>query len=198
VARRPSPYPRTIENGAGEQLTFVGVGSDDQGDYLEARNSVGPGSGPPMHVHHLQEEVLTVERGTMGWQRLGDEEQLATAGESVAFAPGDTHRFWNAGDDELVCSGYVRPPDNVEYFLTKLFESMRANGGNVRACSTPRTFSRATGQRWGWWRYPLRFSVWCSRSWWQSAGFWGLVDRFAWLPSQLDALAGSNHEHRAQ
>src|SRR5215207_9923487 len=138
MARRPSPYPRTIENGAGEQLTFVGVGSDDQGDYLEARNSVAPGSGPPMHVHHLQEEVLTVERGTMGWQRLGDEEQLATAGESVAFAPGDTHRFWNAGDDELVCSGYVRPPDNVEYFLTKLFESMRANGGK-----RPRLFDAA-------------------------------------------------------
>jgi hypothetical protein len=48
------------------------------------------------------------------------------------------HRFWNAGDDELVCTGYVRPPDNVEYFLTKLFESTRANGGK-----RPRIFDAA-------------------------------------------------------
>jgi hypothetical protein len=57
-------YPRTIDNGAGEKLTFVGIRSDVQGEYLEATNSVSPGSGPPMHVHHLQEESLTVERGT--------------------------------------------------------------------------------------------------------------------------------------
>jgi quercetin dioxygenase-like cupin family protein len=89
--------PRTIDNGAGEQLTFVGIRSDEQGEHLEARNSVSPGSGPPMHVHHLQEEVLTVERGTMGWQRLGEEEHLARSGESVSFAPGEVHRFGFSG-----------------------------------------------------------------------------------------------------
>jgi quercetin dioxygenase-like cupin family protein len=133
-----SDYPRTIDNGAGEKLTFLGVGSDERGEYAEARNSVAPGSGPPMHVHRLQEESLTVERGTMGWQRQGDEEQLAGVGETVTFAPGEMHRFWNAGDDELVCSGYVRPPHNLEYFLTQLFGSTRANGGK-----RPRIFDAA-------------------------------------------------------
>lgn len=122
-------HPYTIDNGAGERLTFVGIRSDDEGEYLEARNAVAPGSGPPMHVHHLQEEVLTVERGTMGWQRLGEEEHLARSGESATFGPGEVHRFWNAGDDELICTGYVRPPDNVEYFLTQVYASTRANGG---------------------------------------------------------------------
>jgi quercetin dioxygenase-like cupin family protein len=122
-------YPHTIDNGAGERLTFLGVRSDEQGEYAEARNSVSPGSGPPMHVHYLQEERLTVESGTMGWQRLGEEEHLAGAGESATFAPGEVHRFWNAGDDELVCTGYVRPPDNLEYFLTEIYASTRANGG---------------------------------------------------------------------
>src|SRR5918997_2844007 len=82
-----------------------------------------------MHVHHLQEEALTVERGTMGWQRLGEEEHLARSGESARFAAGEVHRFWNAGDDELVCSGFVRPPHNIEYFLTQIYDSTRANGG---------------------------------------------------------------------
>jgi quercetin dioxygenase-like cupin family protein len=131
-------YPRTIDNGAGERLTFLGSRSDEQGEYLEARNSVSPGSGPPMHVHHLQEEVLTVESGTMGWQRLGEEEHLARSGESASFAPGEAHRFWNAGDDELICSGFVRPPDNLEYFLTQVFESTRVNGGG-----RPRLFDAA-------------------------------------------------------
>jgi quercetin dioxygenase-like cupin family protein len=124
-----SGYPRTIDNGAGERLTFSEVRSDEQGEYQEARNIVSPGSGPPMHVHHLQEESLTVESGTMGWQRKGGEEQIARAGETVTFPPGDAHRFWNAGDDELICDGHVRPPGNVEYFLGEVYASMRANGG---------------------------------------------------------------------
>jgi quercetin dioxygenase-like cupin family protein len=133
-----SDYPHTIDNGAGERLTFLGIRSDEEGEYLEASNSVSPGSGPPMHVHRLQEEVLTVERGTMGWQRLGEEQQLARSGDSARFAPGEVHRFWNAGDDELVCTGFVRPPDNLEYFLTQVFASTRANGGR-----RPRLFDAA-------------------------------------------------------
>jgi quercetin dioxygenase-like cupin family protein len=133
-----SDYPKTIDNGAGERLTFLAPGSDERGEYQEARSSVSPGAGPPMHVHHLQEESLTVESGTMGWQRQGEEEQIARAGETVTFPPGDMHRFWNAGDDELVCSGYIRPPDNLEYYLTQIYASMRANGGD-----RPRMFDAA-------------------------------------------------------
>lgn len=133
-----SDYPYTIDNGAGERLTFLGRGSDERGEFLEARNSVSPGSGPPMHVHRLQEEGLTVESGTMGWQRLGEEEHLARSGETVTFAPGEVHRFWNAGDDELICGGYIRPPDNLEYFLTQVYASTRANGGR-----RPRLFDSA-------------------------------------------------------
>jgi quercetin dioxygenase-like cupin family protein len=131
-------HPHTIDNGAGERLTFLGIRSDEQGERLEVRNTVSPGSGPPMHVHHLQEEVLTVEGGRMGWQRPGEEEHLAESGETVRFAPGEVHRFWNAGDDELIGTGFVRPPDNLEYFLTQIFASTRANGGR-----RPRLFEAA-------------------------------------------------------
>jgi quercetin dioxygenase-like cupin family protein len=122
-------YPKTIDNGAGEKLTFLGIRSDEQGERLEVRNVVSPGAGPPMHVHRLQAEVLSVESGTMGWQRQGEEEQIAGAGESASFAPGEMHRFRNVGDDDLVCTGYAQPPDNLEYFLTHIYASMRANGG---------------------------------------------------------------------
>lgn len=118
-------YPRTIDNGAGERLTFVRV----EGDRLEAENVAAPGSGPPMHVHHAQEEAMTVVQGRMGYQRLGEPEQFAGVGETVVFAPGDVHRFWNAGQDELRCTGQVSPADNFEWFITALFASLREHGG---------------------------------------------------------------------
>ena len=92
-------------------------------------NSVAPGAGPPMHVHHLQEEALTIERGTIGYQILGEPERRAEAGESVAFAPGVAHRFWNAGADALVGSGSIRPPGNIEYFLSEIFASTKRHEG---------------------------------------------------------------------
>jgi quercetin dioxygenase-like cupin family protein len=122
-------YPHTIDTGAGERLTFVARRRDERGEYLEGHNTVAPGTGPPMHVHHLQEESLTVERGTLGYQRKGEAQQIAAPGETVTFPPGDAHRFWNAGDDELVCTGLIRPPDNVEYFLGEIFASMKRHGG---------------------------------------------------------------------
>ena len=170
-----SHYPYTIDNGAGERLTFLGIRSDEQGEYLEARNSVSPGSGPPMHVHHLQEERLTVERGTMGWQRPGEEEHVARSGESATFAPGEVHRFWNAGDDELVCTGSVRPPDNLEYFLTQIYASTRANGGRRPRLFDAAYLARATARSSRWRTFPVPCSASCSRSWWPLAGCSGLV-----------------------
>ena len=122
-------YPHTIENGAGEQLTFHRLVSDPTGDWLEGENLVQPGAGPPMHVHYLQEEALTVQQGRLGYQLLGQESRYAGQGESVVFKPGEAHRFWNAGEGELHCTGYVKPADNLEYLLGAIFASQKQNGG---------------------------------------------------------------------
>ena len=84
-----------------------------------------------MHAHLLQEEGLTVQRGRMAYQRPGQPPQFAGVGESVVFKPGEAHKFWNAGDGDLECLGYIEPPDNIEYFLTQLFDSTRRNGGKA-------------------------------------------------------------------
>src|SRR5687768_3897341 len=81
-----------------------------------------------MHVHYHQEEVFTVQRGRIGYQRAGEPEQFAGPGETVAFKAGEAHRFWNAGQDDLWCTGYVEPADSVEYLLTELFESTKRSG----------------------------------------------------------------------
>ena len=123
-------YPRMIDNGEGERLTFLGVRTDTDGrEVLEVENQVQPGSGPPMHAHLLQEESLTVTAGRIGYRIAGGSDRFAGPGETVTFAPGQMHRFWNAGNGELRCSGSVSPPDNLEYFLTEVFASVRRGGG---------------------------------------------------------------------
>jgi quercetin dioxygenase-like cupin family protein len=122
-------YPHTIENGSGERLTFLRRVPCPSGERLEAENVVQPGAGPPMHVHHYQEEASTVQQGRLGYQRPKELALFAGPGETVVFKPGEAHRFWNAGEDELRCTGHIEPADNVEYFLTEIFASTKRNGG---------------------------------------------------------------------
>ncbi|MFN8348731.1 MAG: cupin domain-containing protein [Spirosomataceae bacterium] len=122
-------YPHTIDNGAGEVLSFVKLIKDPAGDWLEVENCVSPGSGPPMHVHFKQAESLTVVKGKMGVQLLGQPEEFYGEGQSITFKAGEAHRFWNAGNDPLECKGWIKPAHNVEYFLTEIYKSVKANGG---------------------------------------------------------------------
>lgn len=119
----PISLPHTIATD-GEELTFVAERRDERGSYLEVRNRVAPGKGPPMHVHHRQEEGLTVEKGRIGYQIIGEEPEFAGEGETVVFSAGTPHRFWNAGEEELVCTGTIRPPDNIVYFLTEIYDAL--------------------------------------------------------------------------
>lgn len=123
-------YPHTIQSG-GEKLIFERRTRDAAGrELLEVSNELTPGSGPPMHVHFRQEEALTVLEGKLAWQRPGEEPHFAGPGESVVFKAGEAHRFWNAGDTQLRCKGYITPPDNIEYFLSEVYASTNANGGH--------------------------------------------------------------------
>ena len=123
-------YPYTIENGHGEQLTFTGVVRGPDGvDIAGAEGVARPGAGPPMHVHHLQEEAARVISGRMGYQVLGQEKKFANAGELVVWPAGTPHKWWNAGDTDLRMTGWCKPPHNVEFYLTSIFRSIKENGG---------------------------------------------------------------------
>jgi len=121
-------YPYTIDNGSGESLTFLRIASNEGGSRLEVEGRARPGAGPPMHVHYLQEEAITVVAGRMGYQVEGGPPQYAEAGDTVLMAPGIAHKWWNAGSDELVSTGWMRPPLNGEYFLAAIFASMKRAG----------------------------------------------------------------------
>jgi len=122
-------YPYTIDNGAGEQLTFLGLTRAATGHRIEVDGTARPGAGPPMHVHYLQEERVLVVTGRAGYQVPGEPERFAGPGEVVVWPAGTPHRWWNAGDSELRMTGWCAPPGNVEFYLTALFASMKENGG---------------------------------------------------------------------
>jgi quercetin dioxygenase-like cupin family protein len=122
-------FPHTIKNPIGETLIFKEVVQEPDGDKVLVENYVTPKSGPPMHTHFLQDEALTVVKGRIGYQVQGGQLQYAGEGETIIFKRGTPHRFWNAGKDDLRCTGHIEPADNVEYFLTEMFESAKRNGG---------------------------------------------------------------------
>jgi quercetin dioxygenase-like cupin family protein len=121
-------YPKTIESGTGEQLTFLRKYLQNDVECLEAISLVQPGSGPPMHVHLLQDESITVTEGILAGQVLGKEPRYFYPGETAFFARGVAHKFWNAGDSVLKCTGFVSPVYNFEYFLTEMYRSTREGG----------------------------------------------------------------------
>ncbi len=122
-------YPYTIDNGAGERLTFRRRIPGPNGDRLEGDIVSAPGSGPPMHVHHLQTEAWTVDEGRIAYQSPGEAPRYAGPGETVTFPPGVPHRWWNPDAVPLRCHGYVEPADNIEFFLGAIFDAQQRGGG---------------------------------------------------------------------
>jgi quercetin dioxygenase-like cupin family protein len=123
-------YPHTIDNGSGEELTFVKLVENEAGGLLEVENKVQPGSGPPMHIHWLQDESLTVVQGKIGAQVAGQPATFHGPGETITFLRGVAHKFWNAGEEVLICKGWVSPANNLVYFLSEIYRSVKANGGH--------------------------------------------------------------------
>jgi mannose-6-phosphate isomerase-like protein (cupin superfamily) len=122
-------YPIYTDTGSGEKLILHGIRKDDQGEYLELEGWAEPGVGPPMHVHFLQEEGLTVVQGKLAYMFDDKVVRYAGPGEKVVFKAGQMHRFWNAGQEKLVAKGYVRPIDSFPYFIAHTHASIKANGG---------------------------------------------------------------------
>ena len=121
-------FPHVIENGLGEKIVFSGIVKEADGDKLVGENFVSPGVGPVMHTHWLQDEGFTVLSGRIAYQVQGQPVHYATEGESVVFKRGVPHRFWNAGDDILHCSAWLKPANTFPFFITAIFEAQKKSG----------------------------------------------------------------------
>ncbi len=118
----------TIENPVtGERLTFIKTASDTDGEVTVVEVTVRPeGFVAAAHKHPKQTEVFRVVSGRMG-AKLGREKLEAGTGEVLTIEPGVAHKFWNAGEEDLVFVAEVRPSLEWESLIETMY-SLAADG----------------------------------------------------------------------
>jgi quercetin dioxygenase-like cupin family protein len=86
-----------LRSGPGRDLIFKVTGDDTGGllDYFIVQ--VAPRGGPPLHVHHRQEETLHVLKGRYR-VRIGDELFICEEGDFAYLPAGVPHTFVNLTD----------------------------------------------------------------------------------------------------
>jgi quercetin dioxygenase-like cupin family protein len=87
-----------LQSGPGRDLIFKVTGEDTGGlfDYFVVE--VGPHGGPPLHVHHIQEETIHIVKGRFK-VRCGDQTTILEPG-GFAYLPAKIpHAFLNLTDE---------------------------------------------------------------------------------------------------
>jgi quercetin dioxygenase-like cupin family protein len=87
-----------LQSGPGRDLVFKVTGDDTGGAFDYFIVEVAPHGGPPLHVHHTQEETLHVLSGRFK-VRVGDEEQVLERGGFAFMPSGLPHAFLNLTDE---------------------------------------------------------------------------------------------------
>ena len=93
---------------------------------LELKGTLPPrNEGPPLHIHHVENEEGLVVAGTLG-AILNGQRLRFTAGQRVLIPAGAVHCWWNDGDETLVFEGYAQPLADLDRFLLATFEVLNA------------------------------------------------------------------------
>jgi quercetin dioxygenase-like cupin family protein len=105
----------------GECLIFHETSADTGGAFVRFETIVRPGGTvAAAHVHPYQTERFDVITGTLG-VKTGRVKAEYGAGETVEIRPGTSHKFWNAGDDELRFVAEVSPALQFESLIETMF-----------------------------------------------------------------------------
>jgi quercetin dioxygenase-like cupin family protein len=86
-----------LQSGPGRDLVFKVTGEDTGGAFDYFVVEVAPGGGPPLHVHHKQEETIHALKGRYKI-RIGDETFRIEEGGFAYLPSGVPHTFLNVTD----------------------------------------------------------------------------------------------------
>jgi quercetin dioxygenase-like cupin family protein len=119
-----------LQSGPGRDLVFKVTGEDTGGAFDYFVVEVAPHGGPPLHVHHLQEETIHVLKGAFDVQ-IGEERSRLAEGGFAYLPSGVPHAFLNLTDEpaEIVV---VYTPGGGHTFYEELGPLTR-NGNPDRA-----------------------------------------------------------------
>ena len=101
--------------GPGGLLTFIITGKDTGGAFFLAEMSVPPGGGPPLHLHHREDESFHILEGTLT-VRVGDDTISASPGDFAFLPRGIAHSFKNNGDVTAKALVLITPAGLENYF----------------------------------------------------------------------------------
>jgi quercetin dioxygenase-like cupin family protein len=124
MSQSPTPL-RLVNKHTGEVLELLRKCDGGQ-LILELRGTLPPHQqGPPLHIHHFEDEDGIVTAGTLS-AIVGGRTITAGPGESVSLPRGVPHRWWNDGDTQLAFHGTVRPLADLDRYLQAIFEVVNA------------------------------------------------------------------------
>lgn len=111
----------------GEKMTFTKTAADTHGGYVLIELHAQPDAFvAAAHVHPAQTETFEIVSGTLGAKVAGKKLE-AHAGDVLVVEPGQAHKWWNAGDNELVFRCEIRPALQFESLIETMF-SLAADG----------------------------------------------------------------------
>jgi quercetin dioxygenase-like cupin family protein len=124
-----------LQSGPGRDLVFKVTGEETRGamDYFVVE--VAPHGGPPLHVHHEQEETLHVLSGRFK-VRVGDEEQVLERGGFAFMPSGLPHAFLNLTDEPAEIVVVYTPGGGAPFYeeLGPLTRNGEPDRTEVAAC----------------------------------------------------------------
>ena len=133
---------KIIENKiVGQQLKFLRVAKETQGEFLEIEMSYSGKSIPPIpHYHPNQEEWFTVLEGELT-VRIDGEIRKLKAGEKIYIPKNKVHSMWSEGASKTSVNWIVKPALKTEYFFETAYGLAKA--GKVNTKGVPSVFQSA-------------------------------------------------------
>jgi len=123
-----------LQSGPGRDLIFKVTGDNTRGAFDYFIVQVSPKSGPPLHVHHLQEETIHILKGHFKI-RIGDEIFYLKEG-GFAYLPSKIpHAFLNLTDEvgEIIV---VYTPGGGHHFYEELGPLTRNGRPDLKVIAT--------------------------------------------------------------
>jgi quercetin dioxygenase-like cupin family protein len=101
--------------GPGDRYTFLVTGAQSNGGYFIMEGVIPPGGGPPLHIHHREEESLYILEGMLEIT-LSEKKIEATTGDFVQISRGLVHAFHNVGNATARLLLFFSPAGMDKYF----------------------------------------------------------------------------------
>jgi quercetin dioxygenase-like cupin family protein len=104
-----------------DRIVFKQTARETGGELLRLEIFTAPNAAPPPdHVHPHQEERFEAISGTL-CARVGGEERILGAGESMVVPPGVPHTWWIGGEEDGHMQVEFRPALNTETFFETMY-----------------------------------------------------------------------------